>query len=60
VTARTRSGQAPLVSICMPAYNASSWIGEAIDSALAQSWQDFELVFTDDASTDATLAGARS
>ena len=34
----------PLVSICMPAYNAAPWIGEAIESALAQTWEDFELV----------------
>lgn len=50
----------PLVSICMPAYNASKWIGEAIESALAQTWDNFELVIADDASSDATVAIARS
>jgi glycosyltransferase involved in cell wall biosynthesis len=50
----------PLVSICVPAYNAAPWIGEAIESALVQSWEHFELVVCDDASTDATLAVARS
>jgi glycosyltransferase involved in cell wall biosynthesis len=44
----------------MPAYNAAQWIGEAIESALAQTWDDFELVVSDDASTDSTLDIARS
>ena len=44
----------------MPAYNAAPWIGEAIESALGQTWDDFELVVSDDASTDSTLAVATS
>jgi len=50
----------PLVSICVPAYNAERWLGEAIESALAQTFADFELVVCDDASTDATVEVARS
>jgi len=50
----------PLVSICVPAYNAERWIAEAIESALAQTWQSFELVIADNASTDSTLEIARS
>lgn len=50
----------PLVSICMPAYNASRWIGEAIESALAQTWGNLELVITENASPDSTLEIARS
>ena len=42
----------------MPAYNAARWIGEAIESALGQTWEDFELVISDDASTDSTLSVA--
>lgn len=57
---RTRSSRGPLVSVCMPAYNASRWIGEAIESALAQTWSNLELVITDNASTDSTLAIAGS
>jgi glycosyltransferase involved in cell wall biosynthesis len=44
----------------MPAYNSSQWIGEAIESALAQTWENFELVIVDDASSDSTVAIARS
>jgi glycosyltransferase involved in cell wall biosynthesis len=44
----------------MPARDASPWIGEAIESALAQTWQDFELIIVDDASSDSTLTVARS
>jgi hypothetical protein len=44
----------PRVSIIMPAYNAAATIGEAIDSALAQTFQDFELIVVNDGSTDRT------
>jgi glycosyltransferase involved in cell wall biosynthesis len=57
---RDRSSRRPLVSICMPAYNSSKWIGEAIESVLAQTWDNFELVIADDASSDSTVAIARS
>src|SRR5207247_9187673 len=58
-TTRTSSPK-PLVSICMPAYNASRWIGDAIQSALSQTWSNVELVISDNASLDSTLAIARS
>lgn len=50
----------PLVSVCMPAHNAARWIGEAIDSVLAQTYSEFELVVSDNASTDDTAAIVRS
>jgi glycosyltransferase involved in cell wall biosynthesis len=46
----------PLVSVCMPAYNAARWIGEAIDSVLDQTYPEFELIVSDNASTDETAA----
>jgi glycosyltransferase involved in cell wall biosynthesis len=49
----------PLVSILIPAYNASKWITQTVDSALAQTWPRKEIVIVDDGSKDDTLAIAR-
>ena len=43
------------VSIITPAYNASVYISEAIDSVISQTYKDWELLVTDDCSTDSTL-----
>jgi glycosyltransferase involved in cell wall biosynthesis len=51
--------QEPLVSILIPAYNAASWIGETLRSALAQTWQRKEIIVVDDGSTDDTLQVAK-
>jgi len=50
------SRDAPTVTVGMPVYNAERWIGAAIESVLGQSLHDFELIISDNASTDATLA----
>jgi glycosyltransferase involved in cell wall biosynthesis len=44
----------PVVSIMMPAYNADKVIGEAINSVLAQTFQNWELLIVNDGSTDRT------
>lgn len=44
----------PAVSIGMPVYNGAKYIESAIDSILAQTYTDFELIISDNASTDAT------
>lgn len=44
----------PLVSVIIPTYNGESFLKQAIDSVLDQSFQDFELIITDDASNDRT------
>jgi len=46
--------QRPLVSIGMPVYNGSRYIREALDSLLAQSYPEFELQISDNASSDET------
>ena len=48
--------KAPLVSIIMPAFNAAYFIQESIQSVLAQSFSDFELIVINDGSTDDTSA----
>jgi len=47
---------APLVSICMPCFNAAPWVGAALDSALAQTHAPIEIIVVDDGSTDETPA----
>jgi glycosyltransferase involved in cell wall biosynthesis len=44
----------PLISIGMPAYNGEQYIRKALDSLLAQDYDNFELIISDNASTDAT------
>ena len=44
-----------LVSILIPCYNAERWVAHAIESALAQTWPDKEVIVVDDGSTDASL-----
>ena len=44
----------PLVSVCVGAYNRKDTIRECVDSALAQTWANKEIVVVDDASTDGT------
>lgn len=42
------------ISVIMPAYNASAYIAEAIESIFAQTYTDFEFIIINDGSTDAT------
>ena len=49
----------PLVSVLMTAYNREEYIAEAIESVLAQTLDDFELIVADDRSTDNTVEIAR-
>jgi len=44
----------PLVSIIMPSYNAEDYIAESIESVIHQTYQNWELIITDDRSSDRT------
>ena len=50
----TQSTQTPTVSVVIPAYNASRYLIESVESVLAQSFKDFECIVVDDGSTDQT------
>ncbi|MCI0563749.1 MAG: glycosyltransferase, partial [Nitrososphaera sp.] len=44
----------PQVSVGMPVYNGERYVKAALDAVLAQTFRDFELIISDNASTDAT------
>lgn len=49
----------PAISVVIPTYNGAEYLNECLDSVLAQSFADFEIVIVDDTSRDATLEIAR-
>ena len=49
----------PQISVIVPVYNVEKYLGQCVESVLAQSFPDFELLLVDDASTDGSLAAAR-
>src|SRR5437870_3978845 len=49
----------PRVSVVIPLYNSVDYIGEAIESAVAQTFRDFELIVVDDGSTDGSASVVR-
>ena len=42
----------PQISVIVPVYNAEKWLRRCVDSILAQTFTDFELLLIDDGSTD--------
>ncbi len=45
-----------LISVVMPVYNGASYLAEAVQSILMQTYEDFELILADDGSTDGSAA----
>jgi glycosyltransferase involved in cell wall biosynthesis len=54
MTRRPQSIDAPLVSVGLPVFNGENFVAHAIQSVLAQTLTDFELIIQDNASTDRT------
>jgi glycosyltransferase involved in cell wall biosynthesis len=52
--------KAPIVSVLMTSYNRENYIAEAIDSVLSSTLTDFELIISDDTSSDRTVEIART
>jgi predicted O-linked N-acetylglucosamine transferase (SPINDLY family)/glycosyltransferase involved in cell wall biosynthesis len=50
----------PLVSVCIPTYNGEKFVAEAIQSVLAQSYPNLEIILSDDNSSDRTIEIAKS
>ena len=46
----------PLISVLMPVFNAAKYVGDAVESVLAQTYSNFELIIIDDGSTDTSWA----
>ena len=46
----------PFLSIIVPVYNVESYLAECLNSILAQSFTDFEVLLIDDGSTDGSSA----
>src|SRR5215204_4549911 len=53
------TGSRPVISVMIPVYNCEAYLGEAIDSVLAQSYRPIEIIVVDDGSDDATGEVAR-
>lgn len=42
------NSESPLISVCIPSYNRPEYIGDMLDTVIAQSFDDFEVVICED------------
>ena len=45
-----------LISICIPTYNGELYLKQCLDSCIEQTYDNYEIIISDDASTDATIS----
>ncbi|HEY3835494.1 MAG TPA: glycosyltransferase family A protein [Bryobacteraceae bacterium] len=57
--ALTPVGETPLISVLIPVYNYERFVGATIESALRQTYENFEVIVCDDGSSDNSLSIAR-
>jgi glycosyltransferase involved in cell wall biosynthesis len=61
VTDKSAAGvERPLVSVCMSAYNVERFVATALQSVVAQTYSNVEVIFIDNGCTDNTFEAARS
>jgi glycosyltransferase involved in cell wall biosynthesis len=53
------AGSVPLITMGLPVYNGENYLGLALESLLAQTFPDWELILSDNGSTDRTEAICR-
>ena len=52
-------GEKPLVSVIIPNFNYSNYLGQTIESVLAQTYDNIEILVVDDGSTDNSVEVAK-
>lgn len=52
--AHSKSKKKPLISVVIPVYNVEFYLGRCLDTVLAQTYQNIEIIIVDDGSTDSS------
>ena len=52
--------QSPRISVIVPVYNVAAWLSRCVDSILAQTYENLEILLVDDGSADDSARGVTS